>query len=73
MFQQTAEPVHEGIGLDLQAALSVQVVRQPGDVKVPAEAQAEILAPQHPHGNRGGEASPRDVRVSFNVLFVVLE
>src|SRR5262245_57106509 len=51
----------------------LQVGRQPGDVKVPAVAEAEVLQPEQPHGWRRQNPCPGNMRVPAGLAVDVLE
>ena len=58
--RQSAE---QSAGPKVQPAAFAQIGRQPGDVEIPAIAQAEILHAQQPHVRRSHQRAPRRVAV----------
>ena len=66
------EPAQKLIGQD-RPAVGVKIVRQPRDEKIPAVAQAKILAPQQPHARARHELAPRHIAVALNIVLVLLQ
>src|SRR5262249_2384555 len=72
-FEDSCQPVHERVGLDLHPAHILEISVQPGDVKIPAKAQAGILRAEKPDAPARRELFPWNVAMAADVLFIFFE